>query len=68
MCAYIAYMYILYIHIHTHTSQNHGMAWVGRDLKDHQVPTPLSQAELPTPTSSTTSILGKLYFLAKVSE
>jgi len=22
-------------------SQNHGMAWVGRDLKDHESPTPL---------------------------
>ena len=26
------------------------MAWVGRDLKDHQVPTALSQAGLPTST------------------
>jgi len=24
-----------------HTSQNHRMAWVGRDLKDHESPTPL---------------------------
>jgi len=27
---------------HHHTeSQNHRMAWVGRDLKDHESPTPL---------------------------
>jgi len=29
------------------------MAWVGRDLKDHEVPTPLPQARPPTSISST---------------
>jgi len=29
------------------------MAQVGRDLKDHEAPTPLSQAEPPTSTFST---------------
>lgn len=29
---------------------NHGMSWVGKDLKDHPVPTPLPWAGLP-PTS-----------------
>jgi len=24
-----------------YTSQNHRMAWVGRDLRDHESPTPL---------------------------
>ena len=28
------------------------MTWVGRDLKDHQVPTSLPQAGLPTTRSS----------------
>ena len=28
-------------------SQNHRMSWVGRDLRDHQFPTPLLQAVLP---------------------
>jgi len=32
---------------------NHGMPWVGRDLKDHQFPNPLPQAGLPTTRSST---------------
>ena len=27
------------------------MAWIGRGFKDHQVPTPLLQAGLPTATS-----------------
>ena len=27
------------------------MAWVGRDLKDHEAPTPPSQAGLPTSTA-----------------
>jgi len=31
------------------------MAWVGRDLKDHQVAAPLLQAGLPTVSSSTKS-------------
>jgi len=31
------------------------MAWVGRDLKDHQVPTPLPQAGLAATRSSTGS-------------
>ena len=30
-------------------SQNHRMAWVGRDLKDHESPNPLPQAGPPTP-------------------
>ena len=34
-------------------SQNHRMAWVGRDLKDHQAPIPPPQAGLPTSTSTT---------------
>jgi len=29
-------------------SQNHRMVWVGRDLKDHLVPTPLPWAETPS--------------------
>mgnify|MGYP001855689421 CR=1 len=29
------------------------MPWVGRDPKDHQVPTPLPQAGLPTSRSGT---------------
>jgi len=31
------------------------MAWVGRDLKDHQVPTLLPQVCLPTARSRTTN-------------
>ena len=36
-------------------SQNHRMAWIGRDLKDHESPTPLQQARLPTSISNTRS-------------
>ena len=35
------------------TELNHRKAWVGRDPKDHQVPTPLLQAETPTSRSGT---------------
>jgi len=31
-------------------SKDHRMAWVGRDLKDHQAPTPLLQARPRTST------------------
>ena len=31
------------------------MAWVGRDLNNHQVPVPLTQAGLPAARSSTRS-------------
>jgi len=36
-------------------SQNHRMAWVGRGLKDHQVPIPPKQAKLPATRSSSRS-------------
>jgi len=32
---------------------DHRMAWVGRDLKDHQAPSPLSQAGPPTSVFNT---------------
>ena len=35
------------------TTQNHRMAWVGRDLKDHASPIPVSQAGPPTFTFNT---------------
>jgi len=34
-------------------TQNHRMAWVGRDLKDHEPPTRLPQAGPPTSTCNT---------------
>jgi len=34
-------------------SWRRGMAWVGRELRYHQVPTPLPQAWLPTFTFNT---------------
>jgi len=34
-------------------SQNHRMAWVGRDLMNHESPTPLPQAGPPTSTCNT---------------
>ena len=34
-------------------SQNHGMAWVGRDLKDHESPTPLPGRATSLPIYST---------------
>ena len=36
-------------------SQNHRMAWLGRDCKDHQVPTPLLWTGLPATRSGTRS-------------
>jgi len=38
--------------------KNHRMAWIGRDSKDHQVPTPLPQAGSPTSRSGTRSQQG----------
>ena len=40
--------FILELDLEIYTeSRNHGMAWVGRDLKDHEAPTPLLQAVPP---------------------
>jgi len=43
---------------------NHRIAWVGRDLRDHRVPTALPQAELPTASSVELSAFTVLNFPA----
>ena len=54
MQSLVVYSYLRQVKVmYPISSQNHRMAWVGRDLKGHESPTPRSQAGPPTSTFHT---------------